>query len=259
MAKARILVLRAPGTNCDEETEYAFKLAGGHPVRMHVNRLVEMPRMLDEFQILCIPGGFSYGDDIAAGKILATVLQRRLGDALQAFRDRNRLILGICNGFQVLLKAGLLVAPDQATGLPRATLTINRQGRFEDRWVHVAMVAGRCAFLNGTTVAAMPIAHGEGNFVVSDNAVLDELDSAGQINARYVDASGQRGGWPTNPNGSMGDVAGISDPSGRVFALMPHPERHVCPYQHPAWTRRSAQPVEGDGLAIFRNAVGHFA
>jgi phosphoribosylformylglycinamidine synthase len=258
MASVRVLILRAPGTNCDEETSHAFRLAGGMPVPVHLNRLLEAPRALDEFQILCIPGGFSYGDDLAAGKVLATLLQLRLGDALRGFRDHDRLILGTCNGFQALLKSGLLVEPDAKTGRARATLTLNRHGRFEDRWVHLKLTPGRCAFIPNEAIVTMPIAHGEGNFVVTDPALLGELDACGRINARYVDAAGNAGEFPINPNGSMGDVAGISDATGRVFALMPHPERHVWAYQHPRWTRRREQPAEGDGMGIFRAAVGYF-
>ena len=258
MTEARCLVLRAPGTNCDQETEFAFERAGARVERLHVNRVLEAPRILADFQILCVPGGFSYGDDVAAGTILANLLHRRLGEALAAFRDAGGLILGICNGFQVLLKSGLLLTPDPNTGQSRATLAANQHGRFEDRWVHLQVTAGRCAFLHRDEVLTMPIAHGEGNFVTCTPAVLEELSAAGRINARYVDADGQPGGFPVNPNGSMGDVAGICDATGRVFALMPHPERHVLAQQHPRWTRRRQQPAEGDGMRLFRNAVEYF-
>jgi phosphoribosylformylglycinamidine synthase I len=254
----RVLVLRAPGSNCDHETEHAFELAGAEAQRIHVNRVVENPAMLAEFQIVCIPGGFSYGDDIAAGSIFANLLRRKLGDELREFRDRGRLILGVCNGFQVLLKSGMLVQPDSA-GRPRATLAFNARGRFEDRWVHLKLTRGRCAFLQTDAIVTLPVAHGEGNFAVSEPSMLDDLDAEGRIVARYVDTEGNLGDFPINPNGSMGSVAGICDETGRVFALMPHPERHVSPYQHPSWTRRRIQPAEGDGLQIFRSAVGYFA
>jgi phosphoribosylformylglycinamidine synthase len=258
MAKVRVLVLRSPGTNCDEETAYAFELAGGAPERVHVNRVLETPTMLRYFQILCIPGGFSFGDDIAAGRVLANLLRCRLRQGLLQFRDAGGLILGICNGFQVLLKTGLLVEPDARTGQPPATLAFNLHGRFEDRWVYLKLSKGCCKFLEQDAVVTLPIAHAEGNFVVERPEMLEELSAAGRITARYVDAAGKPGGFPVNPNGSMGDVAGICDATGRVFALMPHPERHLLPYQHPRWTRRTTQPAHGDGLRIFAHAVGYF-
>lgn len=258
MAHARVLVLRSPGTNCNEETAYAFGLAGAACEQIHVNRLLENPRMLDEFQILCVPGGFSYGDDLGAGKVLALRLES-LGDRLKAFRDADRLILGICNGFQVLLKTGLLIEADDVTGESKATLAFNRQGRFEDRWVHVAVRHGRCAFLANDDLWAVPVAHAEGNFQVAEPAVLDWLRTEGRIVVEYVDAEGKCGPYPVNPNGSIGNVAGICDRTGRVFALMPHPERHVHPWQHPKWTRRASQPEHGDGLRFFQSAVGYFS
>lgn len=255
MPQPRVLILRSPGANCDEETKYAFELAGASADRIHVNRLLETPGLLGDYQILCVPGGFSYGDDIAAGRILGDKLKRQLGDVLTAFRDKGNLILGICNGFQVLMRTGLLVETDPATNEPIATLASNRHGRFECRWVHLATAAGKCAFLRADEVLFLPIAHAEGNFITRDAATLDRLASEGRVNVRYVDESGQPGPFPVNPNGSMGDVAGISDATGRVFALMPHPERHVSPYQHPRWTHRKKQPPHGDGLRIFQNAV----
>lgn len=255
MPNVRALVLRSPGTNCDAETEHAFRLAGAFAERIHVQRVLEAPAMLEQFQIVCFPGGFSYGDDLGAGKLLAHVVQQHLRLALEGFRDRGGIILGICNGFQVLLKTGLLIEPDPATRLPRATLAFNRHGRFEDRWVYLQLTPGRCAFLQGEERIELPIAHAEGNFTAADPVLLDELTAQGRVFARYVDAAGQPGDYPINPNGSQGAIAGICDWTGRVAALMPHPERHVEAYQHPRWTRRRAQPAEGDGLRFFRCAV----
>jgi phosphoribosylformylglycinamidine synthase len=261
MAEVRVLVLRSPGTNCDGETEFAFKLAGAQVERIHINRILEAPSILDRFQVLCVPGGFSYGDDLAAGRILGTLLSLKLGDSLREFRDEGKLILGICNGFQVLLKTGLLVEPEPKTGKPRATLAFNRQGRFEDRWVHLKMTPGQCAFVREDEILTMPIAHAEGNFIVSDPKILDEMSKTGRINATYVDANGNPGGFPINPNGAMGDVAGISDSTGRIFALMPHPERHVLFMHHPRWTRKAhfGEGPPGDGLRIFQNAITYFS
>jgi phosphoribosylformylglycinamidine synthase len=266
MATVRVLVLRAPGTNCDGEAVYAFELAGAAAERVHINRLREKPDSLRQYQVLVIPGGFTYGDDVAAGKILANQLRSFLGGELQGFRDAGRLILGICNGFQVLLKAGLLVpatpptSPSQGGeengGVP-ATLTNNACGKFEDRWIRMKATPGRCPFVQGYDVLEAPIAHGEGRFVCRDEATLGKLEASGQVVLRYVDASGQPGPYPVNPNGSQADIAGICDASGLVLGLMPHPERHVLPTQHPQWTR-SGLKAEGDGLRLFKNAVNFF-
>lgn len=255
MATPRTLVLRAPGTNCDVETQFAFEQAGGVAECLHINRLREQPRLLQQFQILAVPGGFSYGDDVGAGKILAVELSRFLGDALRKFRDSERLILGICNGFQVLLKAGLIVPPDEDG--PLVTLTHNTNGRYEDRWVHLETTPGKCPFLTGYTRFTIPMAHGEGRFISREAWILEGLQQAGQIVLKYVDVDGKPGGHPINPNGSQGDVAGVCDATGRVLGLMPHPERHILPTQHPRWTRNGLAP-EGDGLRLFRNAVGYF-
>lgn len=255
MAKPRVLILRAPGANCDQETEYAFQVAGGLPERLHINRLREAPNLLKQFQVLVIPGGFTYGDDVAAGKILANQLSVFLSDALRQFRDRENLILGVCNGFQTLLKAGLIVPPDEDG--PLATLTHNTSARFEDRWIHLQAQPGKCPFLKEYDRVYLPIAHGEGNFRVRQEWILNGLEQAGQVVLRYVDEAGRPGPYPVNPNGSQGEVAGLCDATGRVLGLMPHPERHVQPTQHPQWTRKGLSP-EGEGLRLFRNAVAYF-
>lgn len=255
MAVPRVLILRAPGANCDGETQFAFEQAGALADRIHINRIREQPGLLDRYQILVIPGGFTYGDDVGAGKILANQLAHFLGDALRKFRDRECLILGICNGFQAILKAGLLMPPDDEG--PLATLTSNTNGRFEDRWIYLQANPERCPFLKGIDRLHLPIAHGEGNFICREKWILEGLEKAGQVVLRYVDAAGKPGPFPVNPNGSQGDVAGICDISGRVLGLMPHPERHVLPTQHPRWTRNGLAS-EGDGLQLFRNAVQFF-
>jgi phosphoribosylformylglycinamidine synthase len=255
MAVPKALILRAPGANCDLETEFALQQAGAAAERIHVNRLREEPRLLQRYQILVIPGGFTYGDDVGAGKILACQLSHFLGDALQRFRDGHRLILGICNGFQVLLKAGLIVPPDEDG--PLATLTNNESGKFEDRWIYLRAKPGQCPFLHGCDRLHLPVAHGEGNFVCREEWILQGLDQAGQVVLTFVDAAGKPGPYPINPNGSKGDVAGVCDASGRVLGLMPHPERHILPTQHPRWTREGLAE-EGDGMRIFRNAVKFF-
>jgi phosphoribosylformylglycinamidine synthase subunit PurQ / glutaminase len=256
MAPPRAIVLRAPGTNCDEETSAAWERAGAEVETWHVGRLLEAPHALDEFAILTIPGGFSYGDDLGAGRIFATRLGSILGDALRRFHARGGLILGICNGFQVLVKAGLLPGGPASGG---ATLTHNESGHFESRWVRLAPTPGLSPFVTGSVPIELPVAHGEGKFLLADPTALAALESAGQVVLRYVDRSGRpTQSYPANPNGSPGAVAGVCDPTGRIFGLMPHPERHVDSLHHPRWTRRGPAGLvdgDGDGLRIFREAV----
>jgi phosphoribosylformylglycinamidine synthase I len=250
MLAPRALVLRAPGTNCDRETALAFERAGGIARRVHVRALAERPAAADDCQILCIPGGFSYGDDVASGRILALELRIRLADLLCRFRDRGGLVLGICNGFQVLLQTGLLLA--DADGGRQATLAHNASGRFIDRWVRLECESSPCVFLHGLGELELPVAHAEGRFVPRSAADLAALGSAGQLPLRYA---ADPSGGSTNPNGSTADVAGACDPSGRVFGLMPHPERFITATQHPAWHGRLDPDAPGPGLAMFANAV----
>ena len=264
MAQPRVLILRAPGTNCDLETAYAFELAGGRPEPMHINRLLEAPRLLGDYQILCLPGGFSYGDDIAAGRILGNQIRHHLADCLQEFKAAGKLILGICNGFQILIKSGILLPLDQDCSAP-ATLTWNASGKFEDRWVPLSTVGSKSVFFAGIDTMYLPIAHAEGKFVPRSAGVLGELEGNGQLVLRYGARPPAGAGptlaasvpYPDNPNGSLGDVAGVCDETGRVCGLMPHPERYVDPTQHPRWTR-GPLPAVGDGLRVFQNAVGYF-
>jgi phosphoribosylformylglycinamidine synthase len=255
MATPRVLILRAPGTNCDQETAFAFQRSGAESEILHVNRLLEAPRRLADFQILCVPGGFSYGDDLAAGRILASHIRRRLAEELREFKAAGKLILGICNGFQVLIKSGVLLADDEQ-GMP-ATLTMNESGKYEDRWVNLIADGSKCVFLQGISALTLPLAHAEGKFVARSAAILGSLDSAGQLVLRYARSDGQPGNevpYPQNPSGSQANVAGVCDPSGRVFGLMPHPERYMDRTQHPRWTRGEGHDP-GDGLRIFENAV----
>jgi phosphoribosylformylglycinamidine synthase len=272
MKRPRVLILRAPGTNCDAETAHAFTLAGGDAERWHVNRLLEDAKRLAEFQVLCIAGGFSYGDDIAAGRILGNQMQHHLAGALEDFRAAGKLILGICNGSQVLLKTNLL-APVDDRG-PTATLTLNDSGHFEARWVRLSVDADKCVFMQGIEEIELPVAHAEGRFVPRDANVFERMKAGGQMVMRYKGLGA--GGWgcneladpspqplapsvpyPDNPNGAVGDVAGICDATGRVLGLMPHPERFVDPTQHPRWTRETGREM-GDGLRVFQNAVRYF-
>jgi phosphoribosylformylglycinamidine synthase len=254
MTSPKVLILRAPGSNCDGEAQFAFEQAGALAERVHVNRLRENPKILHRFQILVIPGGFSYGDDAGAGKILAVQMANFLGEEIRKFRDKEKLILGVCNGFQVLIKSGIIIPADEDG--PLATLAFNTHG-YQDRWLYTKVTSDRCPFLKGIDTMHIPMAHGEGNFVCRKEWILRGLEQSGQVVLRYVDEHGRPGGFPVNPNGSQGDVAGLCDATGRVLGLMPHPERHVLPTQHPRWTREGLKK-EGNGLQLFRNAVEFF-
>ena len=247
MPQPNVLILRAPGTNCDAETAFAFQQAGAKPETLHINRLLEKPSLFQQFQILCIPGGFSYGDDLGSGRILGNQMLHHLVDEMLRFKADGKLILGICNGFQVLMKSPVLLDSDAAG--PAATLTLNDCGRYHDGWVRLETRGPKCVFLTGIEQMYLPVAHAEGKFIPRDDAALQQLEAAGQLVVRYVHAD--------NPNGSTSDVAGVCDSTGRVLGLMPHPERHIDPTQHPRWTRGQAGPV-GDGLKVFQNAVGYF-
>jgi len=262
MNKVKALVIRTAGTNCDKETAFAFELAGAQAELVHINEISSGRKSLDNYQILAIPGGFTYGDDIASGKILANELKFNLEEELQKFISRGKLIIGICNGFQVLVKAGLLPNLSGDFVTIEATLTINDSNKFEDRWIYLKKprAQGRkskCVWTHGIDgIIQLPIAHGEGKFIPKSKKILNSLKEEGLIVFEYVNETGSKGAYPYNPNGSVEDIAGICDRSGRIFGLMPHPERHVSVYQHPSWTRMN-KPIktEGDGLAIFTNGV----
>jgi len=250
MGRVRTLILRAPGTNCDVETAFAFQQAGAVVSLVHINQLIAGDTKLSGYQIMVVPGGFTYGDDIAAGKVLANELRLKLGKDILRFVEGGKLILGICNGFQVLVKAGILPEPS-ADGLPSLTLATNDSGKFECRWVHLSVnKESPCIFTKGIDSVYLPVAHAEGK-VVAKPEVLPQLN----IVLYYTDECGNnKAGYPYNPNGSVRNIAGICDNSGRIFALMPHPERHIRGTQHPQWTRLGAKKC-GDGFQIFQNAV----
>lgn len=251
MATVRVLVLRAAGINCDEETAFAWERAGARADRIHVKRLIERPSILNACQGLTIPGGFSYGDDIASGKILAMQLHHHLRDALTAFVDRGGLVLGICNGFQVLVRMGLL--PGSDCPLP-VTLTLNDSARYEDRWVCLRAEQAPTVFLEPGEMLHLPVAHAEGKFLPKgEETGVSVLESMSRVALRYVSATGGPPTYPENPNGSIGNVAALTDRTGRVLGLMPHPERNVLPTHPPCWTRDAV--ISGQGLRLFQRAV----
>lgn len=244
--KPQTLILRTAGTNCDQETAYAFELAGATTQRVHLNQLINNPSLIDEYQLMAIPGGFSYGDDIAAGRIFANQIMHHLRDAFYAFVEAGKPIIGICNGFQVLVKTDLIPGPIGGASGQTATLTHNDSGRFICRWVSLKPVSQKCIWTRGLGELELPIAHGEGKFVPASESVRQALRQNDQIALVYSQE---------NPNGSIDAIAGVCDSTGVVLGLMPHPERHVRSDQHPAWARRRLSCQSGEGLNIFRNAV----
>ncbi len=258
MATVKALILRAPGTNCDDETAFAFEKAGASAEKIHVTALLERPARLAEANVLALPGGFSYGDDLGAGKVLSLQIRESLLPAIREFVRKGGLVIGICNGFQILVKCGLLPGGVDAPSDPTATLGWNDSHKFESRWVLLAPGNSPSPFLEGLGHVEMPVAHGEGKFIPKDEALLESIRKGRQIAFRYASRGGGTPAYPENPNGSADDIAGITDPSGRILGLMPHPERNVLPWHHPRWTKEGLQ-AEGAGLAIFKNAVRHFA
>jgi phosphoribosylformylglycinamidine (FGAM) synthase-like amidotransferase family enzyme len=260
-AEVRVLVLTGLGLNCEAETEAAFRMAGARPERVHLLDLLDgtAERKLAEYPVLAFIGGFAFGDHLGAGFVFANKIRYRLYDQLLEFIARGGLALGVCNGFQTMTRLGLLPGLDGDYRTPLATLAPNDRPGYRDAWVTVGFdAASPCVWTRGITRMDVPARHGEGKFLASE-AVLGRLEERHQIAARYLGADGRpTEAWPANPNGSKAGIAGICDPSGRLFGLMPHPDAHLYPFHHPDWPRRKAlgtAPVQGEGLAIFRNGV----
>ena len=262
--KPKVCILRTAGTNCDKEAAFAFELAGGESEPVHINKFIGKENKLSDYQILVVPGGFSYGDDVAAGKILANELRYKLADDIKKFIQEGKLIIGICNGFQILVKSGLL--PGNSELKQEASLILNDSARFEDRWVHLKVSKSqgvkepKCVWTKDLPETIyLPVAHGEGKFVTLDKEVKERLVKNGQIVFQYCSPDGALSGYPHNPNGSVDNIAGICDEAGRVLGLMPHPERHLLFTQHPNWTaqknRADINNKPGDGLQIIKNGV----
>lgn len=254
----RACVLTGFGINCDRETQGALTRAGAEAVPAHLNDLIDHLETLEKSHILAIPGGFSFGDHIASGKVLANRLRNKLGPALQQYIADGKLIIGICNGFQVMVKMGLLPLFED-TFAQEVTLVWNDTCRFENRWIRLRTAENtRCIWTRGIESLELPVRHGEGKFIPRDGAVLRRLQENGQVVLRYVRPDGvpADGEFPFNPNGAVDDIAGICDPSGRVFGLMPHPEAYQDAVNHPHWTRLGLSG-EGAGLQVFRNAVAY--
>mgnify|MGYP000300694627 CR=1 FL=1 len=261
--KVRVIVLRTAGTNCDTETVFAFQQFEAQADAVHINKLFRGEVSLNDYHILVIPGGFTYGDDIESGRILANELRIKLGADLSRFISDGKLILGICNGFQVLVKAGILSGGARKRSekdcdyVQNVTLTNNDSGKFEARWSHLR-VEGKSVWTKDLeNIVYYPVAHAEGKFITHDKEVLMGIEENNQVAFRYCNPNGERPKYPDNPNGSTGDIAGITDQTGRILGLMPHPERHFLFIQHPYWTRLGNNGKYGQGAKIFENGVDY--
>ena len=270
MKSVQALVLTGYGLNCDYETDYALKLAGAESERRHINELIQEPQRLRGFGILVFGGGFSWADEHGAGVLMAAKLRHHLGTEMERFIGQGKLVLGICNGFQALVNLGLLPGFEGHYRQRRAAVTYNDCGNFINAWVRLKVnPASPCVFTRGLSDLELPVRHGEGKFY-AEPPDLERLSAENQVALQYADEAGNPAGgrWPQNPNGSLADIAGVCDPSGRIFGLMPHPEAFNHFTNHPDWPRRREElrrqgrwpcPAEGDGIRIFRNAVEYLA
>lgn len=266
MKIVKALVLTGYGLNCDNETAHAFELAGAAPAKVHINSLIDGSATISDYRILAFVGGFSWGDDHGAGVVQAVRLRTRIGDQIREFIEKGRLILGICNGFQALVNLGLLPGFDHDYRGRLVALTYNDCGNFRDDWVTLSVNSeSPCIFTRGIERIDLPVRHGEGKFH-AEMPVIERLTAGKQVVMRYAAPEGQPAGrqFPYNPNGSVDDIAGICDPTGRVFGLMPHPEAYNHFTNHPLWTRQKellrrrkevVDPEPTPGIKIFRNAV----
>ena len=260
-AKVRALIITGFGLNCEAETTHALKLAGAAPEQVHLNDLIAGERSLEEFHVLAFIGGFSFGDHIASGRVLANRLKHEMREPLQKFIDDGKLIIGICNGFQTMTKLGLLPGLDRDYMSQSVSLVHNDCGAFQDRWVTLGMRReSRCVFTRGMDRLEVPVRHGEGKFVCRDEGVRKRLWAEQLVACQYIDpATGEPAqDFPLNPNGSTDAIAAVCDPTGRVFGLMPHPEAYLFPFNHPHWMRQRLSgclPEHGAGLRVFQNAV----
>jgi len=259
--KPPILILTGYGANCEAESTHAWQMAGAAPRMVHLHDLLENPDQLRRFAALMFIGGFSFGDHLGSGQVLALRLRCRLQDNLARFINAGNLVLGVCNGFQVMVKLGLLPGFDGDYLSRKITLTHNDCGAFQNFWINLGFESKcPCVFTRGLKAMPLPIRHGEGKIITLDKTVLDRIENEHCVVCRYLDAQTGKPTmrFPDNPNGSTNAIAGLCDPTGRVFGLMPHPEAYLFPENHPQWQRQKIAgklPKHGQGLKIFKNAV----
>lgn len=247
-----VIILRTAGTNCDLETEWVCFKVGAKPSRVHISSITSKKVSILDYDVLIIPGGFSYGDDLGAGKVLANEINLKFKDQIEKFREKGRPIIGICNGFQVLVKGKMLPFWNKQT----ASLVWNESGRFEDRWVYLRVENSISPlFKNLPEIIRFPVAHAEGKFIMKNNSLLKKLEKTRQIVLRYVDPSGEIAPYPYNPNGSVCAVAGVCDESGLVVGMMPHPERAVLNIHQPDWLRNQIREIYSYGFQFFKNVI----
>jgi phosphoribosylformylglycinamidine synthase subunit PurQ / glutaminase len=267
MAKPLVLVLTGYGINCEEETAFAFNTAGADAKIVHINDIINSPEMLKNYRIFAFPGGFVYGDDAGSGKALANKIKNNLIEEFREFIHKDNLMLGICNGFQVMVNMGIIPAFDDASGDAEISMEYNTTFRYECRWVDLAAQDSPSVFTKGIKYLHVPVAHGEGNFF-ADKKILSKIIKNNLVALRYIkpDKTKANGEFPFNPNGSLEDIAAICDKTGRIMGMMPHPERNILFTHRDNWTYLKEQykregkevPEFGDGLAIFKNAVEYF-
>jgi phosphoribosylformylglycinamidine synthase subunit PurQ / glutaminase len=258
-----ILIITGYGLNCEAESKHAWELAGAQPALMHFNDLLANPPRLREYAGLMFVGGFSYGDHMTSGHVFALRTRHRLSGELEEFIRQGKLIMGVCNGFQIIVKLGLLPGLDDDFFTQKLSIMQNDCGTFLNFWIRLRFESSSpCVFTRGLTSLPLPIRHGEGKVFSLDKALIHRLETLGCVPCRYADpeTGGATQEFPHNPNGSLNAIAGICDPSGRIFGLMPHPEAYLYPENHPQWEvqkMRGVLPEQGLGLALFRNAVEH--
>jgi phosphoribosylformylglycinamidine synthase subunit PurQ / glutaminase len=258
-----VLIITGYGLNCEAESKYAWELAGARPELVHFNDLLDQPSRLHDFAALMFIGGFSYGDHMTSGHVFALRTRHHLSEALDQFIAQGKLIMGVCNGFQIMVKIGLLPGLDSHYFTQKLSIMQNDCGVFQNRWVHLRFEDNsNCVFTRGLSFIPLPVRHGEGKVFTLDKGLMQRIEAAGCVPCRYADpATGEATQeYPLNPNGSLNSIAGICDPSGRIFGLMPHPEAYLYPENHPQWEvqkQRGALPAQGLGLALFRNAVDY--
>jgi phosphoribosylformylglycinamidine synthase subunit PurQ / glutaminase len=259
MSTPKALILRAPGINCERETYDAYERAGANSEYLHIKKLLAQPELLDQYSILAVPGGFSYGDDISSGRVLAQEMKQKLGERVLNFVERGGLVFGICNGFQVLVRLGLLPCT-KGTLEEEVTLTHNLSNHYECRWVTLKTRKSRCAFLPEGLTLRWPAAHGEGRLIATSPEAQRTLNDEGFAAVCYVDEQGDATeDYPANPNGAPLGMAGLTNYNGRVLGVMPHPDRSYLPTHMPNWRRTQLDsgelPLDGDGMVVFREMV----